>query len=111
MSEGIYKSPKKSPYSCEIYDSEFEREFMEELEKDPKVKKWTKNHGIRIPYVNIGSKVAHYNPDFIVEYEDGTQELIEIKGKNNLTEIIKRKQKAAKEWCEKRNIKYRLITL
>lgn len=84
---------------------------MDELEKDPKVAKWTKNHAIRIPYVNIDSKVAHYNPDFLIEYIDGTQALVEIKGKNNLTEITKRKQKAAKEWCEKRNIEYRLITL
>ena len=111
MSDGIYKAPKKSPYSCEIYDSDFERQFMDELERDPKVKKWTKNHGISIPYGNIDSKVAHYNPDFIVEYVDESQELIEIKGKNMLTEITKRKQKAAKEWCEKRGIKYRLITL
>jgi len=37
--------------------------------------------------------------------------LVEIKGKNLLTEITKRKQKAAKEWCEKRGIKYRLIIL
>ena len=111
MSDGIYKAPKKSPYSCEIYNSYFERQFMDELEKDPKVKKWTKNHGISIPYGNIDGKVAHYNPDFIVEYADGAQELIEIKGKNMLTEITKRKQKAAKEWCEKRDIKYRLITL
>ena len=111
MSDGIYKAPKKSPYSCEIYDSDFERQFMDELERDPKVKKWTKNHGISIPYGNIDSKVAHYNPDFIAEYVDESQELIEIKGKNMLTEITKRKQKAAKEWCEKRNIKYRLITV
>jgi hypothetical protein len=111
MSDKVYPSPKKSPYSCEPYDSEFEREFMAELEKDSKVKKWTKNHGIRIPYVNIDSKVAHYNPDFIVEYADGSQQIVEIKGKNNLTEITKRKQKAAKEWCEKRGIEYRLITL
>lgn len=111
MSEGVYKSPKKSPYSCELYDSDFEKQFMEELEREQKVKKWTKNHGIRIPYVNIDSKVAHYNPDFIVEYIDGSQQIIEIKGKNNLTEITKRKQKAAKEWCEKRGIEYRLITL
>lgn len=107
----MYQNPKKSAFSCESYASDFEKDFMIELEAEPKVKKWTKNHSIRIPYVNIDSKVAHYNPDFIVEYTDGTQELIEIKGKNNLTEITKRKQKAAKEWCEKRDIKYRLITL
>jgi len=37
--------------------------------------------------------------------------LVEIKGKNLLTEITKRKQKAAKEWCERGGIKYRLIIL
>lgn len=109
MSSGIYKGPKKSAYSIENYQSDFEKEFMEELESDKKVKAWTKNHGIRIPYVNIDEKVAHYQPDFLVEYEDGTQEIIEIKGKNNLTEITKRKSKAAEEWCKKREIKYRLI--
>ena len=57
MSERVYNVPKKSPYSCELYDSDFERQFMDELEKDPKVKKWTKNHSIRIPYVDIESKV------------------------------------------------------
>jgi hypothetical protein len=111
MSSGIYKTPKKSAFSCESYGSDFEKGFMDELENDPKVEKWTKNHGIRIPYINIDEKVAHYTPDFLIEYRDGTQELVEIKGKNNLTEITKRKQKAAKEWCEKRGIRYRLVTL
>jgi hypothetical protein len=111
MNSEPYKEPKKSAYSCELYNSEFEKQFMDELEKDPKVSKWTKNHNIRIPYVNIDGKVGHYNPDFLVEYVDGSQELVEIKGKNLLTEITKRKQKAAKEWCEKRGIKYRLIIL
>jgi len=76
--------------------------------KTPKCQSGQKNHNIRIPYVNIDSKVGHYNPDFLIEYTDGSQELVEIKGKNLLTEITKRKQKAAKEWCEKRGIKYRL---
>jgi hypothetical protein len=40
-----------------------------------------KNHNIRIPYGNIDGKVAHYNPDFPVEYVDGAHELIEIKEK------------------------------
>ena len=111
MSDGYYKNPKKSAYSVEKYQSEFEKGFMEELEKDPKVKAWTKNHGIRIPYVNIDEKVAHYTPDFLIEYEDGTQEVVEIKGKNNLTEVTKRKSKAAEEWCQKREMRYKLITL
>ena len=46
-----------------------------------------------------------------MEYADGIQERIEIKGKDMLTEITKRKQKAAKGWCEKIEIQYRLITL
>ena len=109
MDEGIYKSPKKSAYSCERYQSGFEKAFMEQLEEDQDVIKWTKNHGIRIAYGNIDGKIAHYTPDFLVEYKDGRKEIVEIKGKNNLTEITKRKSKAAEEWCQKRNMKYKLI--
>ncbi len=111
MSEGYLKNPTKSAYSVEKYQSGFEKDFMDELEKDQSVRAWTKNHGIRIPYVNIDEKVAHYTPDFLIEYVNGLQEIVEIKGKNNLTEVTKRKCKAAEEWCKKREIEYRLVTL
>ncbi len=83
---------------------------MVELEKDPKVVKWTKNHGIRIPYFNLDGKLAHHIPDFLIEYDDGSQEIVKIKGKHiRGTNIKKLKTDVAIEWCKKRNIKYRLI--
>ncbi len=110
MQINIFENPTKSAYSIEYYDSDQERQFMEELEKDSKVLKWTKNHGIRIPYFNLDGKLAHYVPDFLIEYADGSQEIVEIKGKHLLTnKITKLKATAAQEWCKKRGIKYRLI--
>ena len=50
------------------------------LENSDEVAKWTKNHGIRIPYFNIDDKLAHYIPDFLIEYKNGEQEIVEIKG-------------------------------
>ena len=106
---GIYKNPKKSAYSIEYYDSEPEREYMVFLDKSEEVAKWTKNHGIRIPYFNLDDKLAHYIPDFLVEYKNGEQEIVEIKGGHLINNsIIRRKSQAAMEWCKKRGIKYTL---
>ncbi len=104
---GVYLNPKKSAFSIEFYQSAPEKEFMDYLEEDERVAKWTKNHGIRITYYNIDGKLAHYTPDFLVEYVDGNQEIVEIKGKNMRdTSITLRKYEAAKEWCKKREIKF-----
>lgn len=109
MKDGVYVGPRKSAYSVEYYDSEPERKFMEYLEKDENVTKWTKNHGIRIPYQNLDGGVARYSPDFLVEYNDGEQELIELKGKHLVNNpITQKKSKAAMEWCKRRGIKYSL---
>ncbi len=104
---GIYPNPKKSAYSIEYYDSEQELKFMEFLENSEDVVKWTKNHGIRIPYFNLDGKLAHYTPDFLIEYKNGEQEIVEIKGKHLISNpITKSKIQAAMEWCKKRGIKY-----
>ena len=103
-------NPKKSAWSVEFYQSDQERKFMEELEGDERVSKWTKNHGIRIPYFNLDGRLAHYTPDFLAEYTDGKQEIVEIKGSHMIdNKITKVKADAAREWCKKRNINYRLI--
>ena len=86
------------------------RKFIKELEGGERVSKWTKNHGIRIPYFNLDGRLAHYTPDFLVEYTDGKQEIVEIKGSHMIDNKITRvKADAAREWCKKRNINYRLI--
>ena len=108
---GFVKNPKKSAYSIEYYDSSWERDYIKELESDESVKKWTKNHGIRIPYFDDDTKYKQYNPDFLVERTDGTLELIEMKSTVMLkTPNVKRKADYAKKWCDARNIKYRLVS-
>ena len=104
---GVYINPKKSAYSIEYYESEQEKKFMDFLEKSEEVVKWTKNHGIRIPYFNLDYRLAHYTPDFLVEYNNGRQEIIEIKGAHLINNpITRRKSEAAMEWCKKRGIEY-----
>lgn len=108
---GIYENVKKSPYNLEYYDSYWELEFMKELESDEKINKWTKNHGIRIPYFDLDNKYKSYIPDFLIEYLDGTIELVEMKGKHLLDNPnTKRKMEFAKKWCKSRDIKYRIYS-
>jgi hypothetical protein len=108
---GEYENPKKSAYSLEYYDSGWEKDYMEQLEKDPKVVKWTKNHGVRIPYFDDNGKFHTFSPDFLVELDDGTKEIHEIKGTHLLgNPITKRKFDAAHNWCEARKMRFRAIS-
>ena len=106
---GEFEDTKKSPYSFEYYDSSWELELMEKLEKDNTVKKWTKNHGIIIPYWDENTKLRGFKPDFLIEKEDGTKEIIEIKGRHLLSQF-KKKMDAAQEWCKARKMEFRIIS-
>ncbi len=108
---GVIENITKSPYNLEYYDSSWELEFMKELEEDDTVTKWTKNHGIRIPYFTEDNKFKTYNPDFLVEYEDGRIELVEMKGEHLVNNPnTRRKMEFAKKWCSPRNIKFRIYS-
>jgi len=107
---GWYECPKKSAYSMEYYGSSWELRYMEELENDDSVSKWTKNHGIRIPYVIDGKHVT-YVPDFLVEKSDGEVQLVEMKAFNMInSQVTIQKRKFAKKWCADRGMAYSLIT-
>lgn len=106
---GDFDEVTKSPYNFECYDSTWELEFMKTLEKDPTIKKWTKNHGIVIPYWNKDSKLSGFKPDFIVEHEDGSKEIVEIKGRHLLGQF-EEKRLAAIKWCQARKIGFRVIS-
>lgn len=108
---GDFVGPKKSAYSVERYDSGWERAYMERLEKDKTVAKWTKNHGITIQYVTEAGNVRGYRPDFLIERIDGTLELHEVKGGHFLRnpDTI-RKHDAAKNWCRKRGMSFVVVT-
>jgi hypothetical protein len=106
---GEFEETRKSPYSFEYYDSTWELELMKKLEKDDNVKKWTKNHGIIIPYWDEDGKLRGFKPDFLIEKSDGTKEIIEIKGKHLLS-AFKRKMNHAQEWCKARKMIFRVVS-
>lgn len=108
---GVLESPAKSAYSIEYWASTWERDYMEELEADPDVAKWTKNHGIRIAYRGADGRPGRYTPDFLVEREGGRIELVEIKSYDMVdAPITQKKAEAARAWCKSRNMRYRLIS-
>ena len=101
---------KKNPQGWDKYDSALERQYMVELERDPAVKSWTKNHGIKIGYTLLGIR-RQYWPDFLVEYQDGSKELHETKGLPLLFwASTKLKGESAEEYCKKKGWKYKKIT-
>src|SRR3989344_1362044 len=107
---GIYEHPKKSPFSHEKYDSRWERDYMAELDDNPVVAKWTKNHNIRIPYVDDAGYRKHFEPDFLVERTSGIKEIHEIKGSHLMNRETELKMNIAKRFCEARKMVFRLIT-
>lgn len=108
---GALENLKKSAYSLEYYDSSWELDYMKELEGDDSVSKWTKNHGIGIPYFDAESKLRTYKPDFLVEKTDGTIDLVEMTGRHLLKNPDKiKKMEFAKKWCEARGMKYRIVS-
>lgn len=108
--KGTLTQLKKSPDGSEDYDSALEREYMVELERDSAVVRWTKKHGLKIPYKVFGFP-HKYLPDFLVEYKDGRKEIHETKGLPLMLWIsTKLKQEAAEEYFEKLGWKYKMIT-
>ena len=108
--KGDFEDCKKSAYNFEYYDSSWELDYMKELEADENVTKWTKNHGIVIPYWDEDGKLRGFKPDFLIQAKEGV-EIREIKGGHLLkTEQFKRKMSAAEEWGKARKMKFRTIS-
>ena len=108
--KGKLTNLKKSQFGEEDYDSALEREYMVELERDAAVVKWTKKHGIKIPYTFLGFR-RHYLPDFLVEYRDGTREIHETKGLPLLLWLsTKLKGQSAQAFCAAQGWRYKQIT-
>jgi len=113
--------------------SSWELEFMQFLDNNPNVLRWASEE-IKIPYIKpTDGQVHHYYPDFWVEYKNKQgqviQEIIEVKpaeqsrppktvGKNKKTQLYESirwavnvaKWKACQEFCNKYNIKFRVVT-
>jgi len=112
MSEtGVLEGLKRCTRTSEPYDSNWEREYMLVLEDDPTVKRWERCRSLRIPYTKADGSKANYNPDFMVERDDGSKELHEVKGHHLLgDEDTKRKLSAGEAFCRARGMAYKVIT-
>lgn len=109
---GIFDAPKKSPYNFERYDSDLERLMMEKLEADPEVTRWMKRHSISIDWIDQHNRMCKYIPDFLVQYQDGSKAIIEVKNPVLIeTDAVKRKRVAAEAWCQKRGMRYQMKTI
>lgn len=107
---GDFASPRKSQLAVEHFDSILERDYMSYLDSNPAVAKWTKKHGIKIPYTFLGFK-RDYLPDFLVEMKGGSKEIHETKGLPFLLWLsVKVKRQSAEEWCKNWGYKYKFIT-
>lgn len=88
------------------YDSFYEFIRMNILDKDNSVLKWSKRHGIKIPYLYKG-KQKKYIPDFLIEYYD-KKVLEEVKGYEEANKKMV-KMTALKDYAVKHNILYNFI--
>ena len=112
MSEqGTLHDLKRGTRTSEPYDSSWERDYMLLLDADATVKRWERCRSLRIPYTKANGKRGRYNPDFIVEREDGQKELHEVKGDHLLADAdTQRKLAAGEEFCRKRKMVFKVIT-
>lgn len=110
---GWSKGWKKSARGAagEWFDSYWEVQYMSELDRDPMVIKWTRHHGLQIPYRKWWGGQGHYEPDFLVEISGGDKEIREVKGEHLFRdENTARKLKAGVSFCRARDMKFRVVT-
>jgi hypothetical protein len=114
-----------------VYRSSWEKKIMETFDRHPDVVSWA-SESIQIPYYNpVKRTQTVYIPDFIVTYSDGKgklrAEMIEVKpldevpgmptstGKSGrakmLAQVVNQaKWAAARSFCTKRGIYFRVMT-
>ena len=115
----LFNSQKTQPI---IYRSSYEKRFISWLESNPNVVKWG-SECAPIPYMYIDGHMHNYYPDFIVEMKSGEVLVVEIKPYNqtiqpdeandyayNMYVMNMCKWKAAKKFCDDRNMKSQIIT-
>ena len=110
---GWSKGWKKSARGAagEWFDSYWEVQYMSELDRDPMVIKWTRHHGLQIPYRKWWGGQGRYEPDFLVEISGGDKEIREVKGEHLFRdENTARKLKAGDSFCRARGMKFRVVT-
>ncbi|MFH1220587.1 MAG: TnsA endonuclease N-terminal domain-containing protein [Candidatus Eisenbacteria bacterium] len=95
----------------EWFDSYWEVQYMDELDRDPLVLKWTRHHGLQIPYRKWWGGQGHYKPDFLVEIAGGEREIREVKGEHLFGDPnTSRKLKAGDTFCRQHGMKFSVVT-
>jgi hypothetical protein len=109
--KGVLRDLRRCTRSSEPYDSTWERDYMMLLENDSTVERWERCRSLRIRYTKSDGSRGTYNPDFIVERQDGTKEVHEIKGGHLLgDEDTKKKLAVGDEFCRQRGMMFKVIT-
>lgn len=107
---GIHLSTKTGQ-ACK-YRSGWELVYMQWLDAHAAVSSYTYER-TKIPYVsNVRTgKLRNYLPDFLVEFNDGSRSLVEIKPKRKVAHVtVQKKLKAAAEWCRLNSVTLQVIT-
>ena len=70
----------------------------------------SKNNGLEVQYIDPVSKIVrNYYPDFIVQFEDDSYEIVEVKGDDQIDdEVVQAKAYAALELAESSNMTYNM---
>ncbi len=101
---GTYNSTKCTSGPIN-YRSSWELSVAQYLDLDSTVLSY-QYEALQIPYVFRGKQHTYY-PDFIVQYNNGKNKVIEVKRKDKLGDLkVIAKQKAVKVWCEANGYEY-----
>lgn len=107
-----------------IYRSGLELQFIQYCENNPSIIKWA-SEPIEIPYFcRLDQKEHKYYPDYILENKQGNKVIVEVKPYNqtikpDMTDTVWLKEAwvknidkwtAAKEFAEKHNMKFIIVT-
>lgn len=106
-----------------IYRSSYEKIFIGWLENNKNVKYWG-SECFGIPYISaLDNKQHTYYPDYIIEFANGDKMVVEIKPYNQTYKPVNEnswankeyirnisKWKYAKEYCEQRGYKFKILT-
>ncbi len=94
-----------------IYRSMLERRVMVYLDKSPKITEWSSEE-IFVPYKDPDDgRNRNYYPDFTVRTTTGRTIMIEVKPYwQRSWKINKAKWKSATEYCESRDIEFKVLT-
>ena len=106
--KGEHYDGKKSTRGVTYLRSSYESKYARMLDEDVEVVEWT-HEPFRIPYMFEGY-AKNYIPDFLVKYENGTDQLVEVKPKIlSESPVNLAKSLAAKKWCEANDAKYVVV--